>query len=72
MREVESRLPGSRFVMVPVGLVDGHPEKPAVTLKVANAHTSCCFLLHNRIEREPHRRRLHALARSLACVYSHA
>lgn len=37
MREVETRLPGLGFMMIPVGLVAGHPEKQAVTPKVMSA-----------------------------------
>jgi len=58
MREVETRLPGLGFMMIPVGLVAGHPEKQAVTPKVMSAALSPCaspaaFLLRNRLEREP-------------------
>ena len=54
MREVETRLPGLGFMMIPVGLVAGHPEKQAVTPKVMSAALSPCaspaaFLLRNRL-----------------------
>ena len=42
MREVETRLPGLGFMMIPVGLVAGHPEKQAVTPKVMSAALSPC------------------------------
>ena len=54
MRVVETRLPGLGFLMIPVGLVAGHPEKQAVTPKVMSAALSPCaspaaFLLRNRL-----------------------
>ena len=49
MREVETRLPGLGFMMIPVGLVAGHPEKQAVTPKVMSAASPAAFLLRNRL-----------------------
>jgi hypothetical protein len=44
MRPPETRLPGLGFMMIPVGLVAGHPEKQAVTPKVMSAGRSERFI----------------------------